>query len=50
MRFAAGYQNRDFDLDEAKDEDVNTFAVYDPAKLVGALEGLSSVFVEGEVA
>jgi hypothetical protein len=50
---SAGYQHSDFDFDLRKglhDDDIHTFAVYDPETLVGATEGLARIAVDAEVA
>jgi hypothetical protein len=50
---SAGYQHSDFDFDLRKgldDDDIHTFAVYDPESLVGATDGLARVAVDAEVA
>jgi hypothetical protein len=45
-RLGAGYRLREFDLEEKEDGDLNTFEVYDPAHLAGAMDGLSNVYGE----
>jgi hypothetical protein len=49
----AGYQRSEFDFDPRKgldDDDIHTFAVYDPESLVGATEGLARVAIDAELA
>jgi hypothetical protein len=49
-RLSGGYQRREFDTDNTKEDEVASEAVYDRTKLVGFVDGLSSVFGDGELA